>query len=495
MALHRLRAATGAFLEALRPPAEREPGRLEPTIEQSASLREAAGQTVDADEHDWRKVGQKKRDLAAPTLRRAQELSVYLWRTNPFANWLIEIKLAFLLAEGVTFQADDPKSAVQEWLEDFWFDPINDMETKFVQMARELLLFGELALPAFAAPNGQVRVASIDPSEIDSVMTDPDNATQPVGLSIRRDAFTYKRRYRVIVNGFDEELFSEQTQELRESYTDGDAFYFRINALSTGTRGAPDLMAVADWIDNFDAALWAELERWEQLRAFIWDVTLKGATPEQVEERAQKIFAPAPGSTRVHNDSEEWDAVTPDLKAQDGGGFARLFRNHILGGQGLPEHWFGGGGDVNRATAGEMDEPTLKLMVMKQRALTSLLQTMGRFVVRQRLKASGESYDRDKHGFQVVWPALNTPDAAKMAAAIQAVAQAVMIGIQSGVMSEQTGVQLLSLAAGLFGAEIDPVEELARAREEAKRRSVDSVYGGIAEDPEPPADETARAAE
>ncbi len=494
MALSRLRAATGADLEALRV-APAEPARVEPQLGEVA-LREAAGQTIDADENDWRKVGQKQRDLAPPTLRRAQELSVYLWRTNPLAHWLIEIRLAFLLGEGVTFQADDAEGPVQAWLEDWWQDPINDLDTKFEQMARELHLFGELALPAFVAPNGLVRVASIDPSEIESVLTDPDNATQGIGLSLRPDAFTYKKRYRIIVNGADEDLFSEQTQALRESYADGDAFYFRINALSTATRGAPDLMSVADWVDNFDAALWAELERWEQLRAFIWDVTLRGATPDQVAERAKQIFAPAPGSTRVHNDSEEWGAVTPDLKAGDGSGFGRLFRNHILGGMGLPEHWFGGGGDVNRATAGEMDEPTLKLLVMRQRTLTAMLQTMGRFAIRQRLRAEGGAYDRAKHGFRVVWPALNTPDAAKMASAVQAIAQAVTIGIQNEVMSEETGVQLLALAAGFIGAEVDPADELKKAREDARRRQADDVYGSIPPDPagDPGGDQAAQQA-
>lgn len=483
----RIRRATRAFLEALgtpeTPPESQGPPRLEPQL-QETPLREAAGATVDRDEEGWRRVGQAKRDLAAPTLRRAQELSVYLWRTNPLAYWLIEIRLAYLLADGVTFQADDGDSEVQRWLEEFWSDPINDMDSKFVEMARELFLFGELALPAFPAPNGQVRIAAIDPSVIESVMTDPDNATQAIGLTTRADAFTVKRRYRIIVNGFEEALFSEQTQALRESFDGGDAFYFRINALTTATRGAPELMAVADWLDNLDGAMWAELERWEQLRAFIWDVLLKGATEENIRSKAQEIFAPAAGSVRVHNESEEWQAVTPDLKAQDGSGFARLFRNYILGGLGVPEHWFGGGGDVNRATAGEMDEPTLKLMQMHQGRLTSILQTMGRYVVRRRLAVTGEAYDPAKHGFRVVWPALNTPDAAKMATAVQAVASAVAIGLQNGVLSEETGVQLMALVAGLLGAEIDPAEELAKAQETARKRSIDSVYGNIEEDPE-----------
>ena len=477
----RFRRAATAFLEAFSAPS--------PEPESQVGIREAAGATVDADEYEWRKVGQRRRDLPAPTLSRAQELSLYLWRTNPLAEWMIEIRLAYLLAEAVTFQAVDSETEVQDWLDSFWADPINDLDTKFVMMVRELYLFGELALPVFVAPNGQVRLSSIDPSQIETVLMDPDNATQPIGLSMRPDAFTIKRRYRIVVNGSEEELFSMATQALRESYDDGDVFYFKIKSLSTASRGAPALTAQADWIDNFDGAMWAELERWEQLRAFLWDITMSGATEEQIKQKAQEIFAPAPGSTRVHNESEKWEAVTPELSSDDGSGFARLFRNYIIGGQGFPEHWFGGGGDVNRATAGEMDEPTLKLMKMHQNGLTAVLQTMGRFVVRMRLAVSGETYDPAKHGFKVVWPALATPDASKMANAVQAIVQAVMIAVQNDLMSDETGVQLIALAAALVGAEIDPADELEKAREDARRREADSVYGSIAADPDDEDDE------
>ena len=68
---------------------------------------------------------------------------------------------------------------------------------------------------------------------------------------------------------------------------------------------------------------------------------------------------------RVHNESETWQALTPDLGGRDLDAVSRLFRNHLLIGSGMPEHWFGGGGDANRATAAEMGDPAFKTLKVR----------------------------------------------------------------------------------------------------------------------------------
>jgi len=140
-------------------------------------------------------------------------------------------------------------------------------------------------------------------------------------------------------------------------------------------------LPVIDWLDAYDQALYGELERWDYLRSFIWDVTLKGATADEVKRRAAEITVPTSGGTRVHNDAEEWKTEAPDLQATNGSEFARLFRNHILGGVSIPEHWYGGGGDVNRNTASSMDETTQKNMAMRQQVWKHILEMVGQYQV------------------------------------------------------------------------------------------------------------------
>ena len=108
-----------------------------------------------------------------------------------------------------------------------------------------------------------------------------------------------------------------------------------------------------------------------------------------MERRAAEIAAPAPGTVRVHNEGETWQAISPTLQAQDAGAGARLFRNHALSGLGWPEHWFGGGGDVNRATAAEMGDPAFKTLLARRREWTAILEEVGALVVRRRLDPAG----------------------------------------------------------------------------------------------------------
>jgi len=459
---------------ALRPPAPAE------------RLREAAGVTVDADEDGWRALTGGKRDLAPVAQQRAREISVYLWRQNALGSWLVDVQVAFLLAEGVRLQVQDEEA--QSWLDAFWGDPINNLDVKLPKKVRELSLYGEQCWPVFVAPNGLVRLGTIDPASITEVIHDPDNGEQPIGVVVRRQTGD-PETWRVIVNG-PETIFTPRTRALRESFGVGECFYWRINDLSGASRGTPDLLAVADWLDAYDQGLWSELSRWEELRAFLWDIAIAGATPEQVEERARKIAPPAPGSTRVHNDAETWTAVTPDLKANDGAGFARLIRNHILGSRGIPEHWFGGGGDVNRATAAEMDEPTLKLLSMRQQVIGAILQQLGTYVVRQRVLAiigvEPEQYDAQRYRVECVWPEMAATDISKYAAALQQVAAAAALLVQRGLIPEETAVALIAAIAGRLGVEIDPAEALAAARAEAATRAAEDLYDQVDEDPAGP---------
>jgi hypothetical protein len=455
----------------------------EPEKVPAEPLREAAGITVDADEDQWRKLtGDANRDLAPMTQARMQKLAAYLWESNPLANRIIELPVAFLLAEGVRLGCDDEDS--QQILDRFWRDPINRMAVKLPEKVRELALYGEQCYPAFVNEHsGAVRLGYLDPSLIATVVMDPDNPSQPIGVVTLKDRKGRARRYKVIING-GEDVFTTRTQAIRETFTDGEAFYFRVNNLAAGSRGRSDLLAAADWLDGYDQFLFGELDRAKFQRAFFWDVTMKGATPEQVAARAREISAPSPASVRVHNDSEEWTTETPDLKAGDSAEHARLFRNHVLGGQTIPEHWYGGGGDINRNAASEMGEPTFKIFSMRQSLWKEFLQEIGVYVLRKSaLAARQEEPEFDDPAFEVnaVFPELVVRDTTKWAAALQQVASALVIAIDRGLLTEETATKMLAVIAGRLGIEFDPAEEIAAARlAKGKQQEADSFTGDLA---------------
>lgn len=442
---------------------------LLPAAPTETSFKEAAGITVDDDEDEWRRLsGDTKRDLSPMSQHRMREVAAYLWESNLLANRLVELPLAYLLAEGVSLQVKDADA--QATLDRFWNDPINAMDKKLTKRVRELSLFGEACYPAFVNEHsGKVRLGYLDPARIATVVTDPDNPEQPIGIVTVRDTRGVARRYRVIVNGADDDIFTSRTQEIRATFTDGDCFYFTINALSSGVRGRSDLLAQADWLDAYDDFLFGEQDRNKYLRAFVWDVTLKGADEKTVADRAKKITPPAPNSVRVHNDSEEWKAVTPDIKAADSSESARLLRNHVLGGGTMPEHWFGGGGDVNRAAAAEMGGPAFKIFSMRQRDVKHLLEEIGQFVLRQKAIAEGSTepdFSTADYKIKAVFPEMVAGDLARYAQALQQIVTAVAVGVDKGYLTRITGVRIIASIAGRLGVEIDAEGELTAASDE-----------------------------
>lgn len=444
-----------------------------------ARLVESYGATVDADDDQWRKLtGDGSRDLAPMTQARMQKVAQFLWEQNLLGNRLIELPVAYLLAEGVRLTVKDEDN--QKLLNAFWTDPINSMDIKLEKKVRELALFGEQCYPAFVNEHdGMVRLGYLDPARIATVVTDPDNPEQPIGVVTTKNKLGVARRYRVIING-PEDVFTEKTQAIRATFSDGDAFYFSVNELSSGTRGRSDLLAQADWLDAYDQFMFGELERYGHLRAFIWDVTMKGATPDEVVKRAKEIMAPRPGSVRVHNDSEVWAAESPDLQAVDTSEGARLFRNHVLGGATMPETWYGGGGDVNRATAAEMHEPTFKIYSMRQRRWKYILESIGRYVLLKASETGSSSAKPDwgdaKWQVQAAFPEIASKDTTKYAAALQQVVVACVAAIAGQLMTRDYAVQIIGAVAGRLGVEVDPDEELTKAEAEGAAKAEEDVF-------------------
>jgi hypothetical protein len=446
--------------------------------EADTSMREAHGVNIDRDEDDWRPLsGDSKRDLSPMTQKRMREMALFLWETNLLANRLIELPLAYILGEGVKLQCDDPNN--QKTLNRFWKDPINQMNIKLPKKARELAILGEQCWPTFVNDvNGHVRLGYLDPALIETVVVDPDNPEQQIGIVTCKDRKGIAKRYKIIVNG-PEDIFTARTQAIRATFDDGEAFYFTVNDLSNGRRGRSDLLAQADWLDAYDEFLFGELDRSAFERAFIWDITLKGATPQEVEDRARKFNPPKQGSARLHNDQEEWKAVAPTLNGGDSQEKASLFRNHVLGGATVPEHWFGGGGDVNRAVGAEMGEPTFKMFSMRQQAIKHILECIGIYVLRQQsLKVVGSEPDLEdaKNNIVAVFPEMTAKDTSKYAAALQQIVVGVGIAIEKGLITEETGIKLINSIAGRLGVEIDADEELKKAKEAKNKAAEDDVF-------------------
>lgn len=441
------------------------------------ALKEAYGQAIDPDEANWRPItSDAARDLPLLTQERMLRIAHWLWEQNPLGNRVIELPVAYLLSEGVKLSVKDPE--MQKAINAFWTDPINEMDIKLPKKVREMRLFGEQCYPVFTDEvSGTVRLGYLDPLLIGKVVKDPDNPEQPIGIITKRNKEGNSLRFRVIING-PETVFTQRTQQTRAKLTDGECYYFRKNDLSSGSRGRSDLLHLADWLDVYDQFLFGEAERYKNLRALVWDLTVKNTDAGGVKKRASEFALPSSGGVYVHNDSETLEPKTPKLEAADTSGGARLMRNHILGGASIPEHWFGGGGDVNRAAAAEMGGPTYKMLAMEQRMWKHILESMARYVMIKRAAIDGKEVDFSNPDFVpvAIFPELVADDVSKNAQALQQVVAACGVALAQKLLTRKTCLQLIASAAVTLGIEIDPEKELDEAAKEAAAAAEADVF-------------------
>ena len=156
-----------------------------------------------------------------------------------------------------------------------------------------------------------------------------------------------------------------------------------------------------------------------------------------------------------------------------------MHRNHLLGGHSVPEHFFGGGGDVNRSTGDSMSDPFFKVATMRQSYLKHMLCEMGMFVLWQRARTMGQTPDWGDPAWQVAanFPEMVSKDVTKLAAALQGTVAAVSTAIGERLITRKTGLQIIAIAAKRLDVDIDAEAELAAVEEESPEPSDDGMPG------------------
>ncbi len=430
------------------------------------TLREGidpVGASIDQDDDLYRRITGNRRDLNPVAQERAREISIYLWRRNPMARRLIEMIVDFVVGEGVTFEAAD--DTVQERLMAFWKDPAMNLELRHRDFVRDLSLTGELAFKCYVG--GRSRLGFIDADRIKDVRKDPDNALVDEYLVLKpQTAGDPDETIKLVTLDETDPTVYRRT---------GDALFYGINRLTAGSRGTPDLLAIADWIDGYDQTLWNLIDRAALQNAFIFDVTLDGQEDADVQEwMAKHGTPPKPGTVRVHNDKEHWQAVAPNLGATEAHEATRLIKNYVLGGAGLPEGWFADGDAANRATLAEQGDPTYKMLTSRQRFVRFIFEDILAWRIEADI-AQGllpESVDRS---VTVNMPEMSEDDAKGVATALPQLVNALTAAIDSELIDTKSSRRLFLALAGQLGVDLDETEvedaveeEAAIADEEAK---------------------------
>jgi hypothetical protein len=108
------------------------------------------------------------RDLNPVMHERMQQVSFFLKATNLYAQRFVGLIRSYVMGEGFAIVCKD--QAVQEVVDRFWNDDVNQMDQTLVGWCEDLSTMGELCLPVAVNPvDGFVRVGYIDPVNVESV--------------------------------------------------------------------------------------------------------------------------------------------------------------------------------------------------------------------------------------------------------------------------------------------------------------------------------------
>ena len=446
----------------------------------------------------YRRLSASNRDLTPLADSKARELAFYLYDANPLAKRILEIVRDYVVGEGVEVTAqdeeDDRREAIQAVLDRFWQDPLNKMDLKLGDKVLELGLFGEQCYPVAMNPkDGHVRLGYVDPAIIDRFVNEPGNAELARDVVLKGPSGGETTRLRVIhidessgpSHGRMVGVATDDAGNVLDLYEEspgvfkpyaGACFLFRINKVSTASRGRTDLLSIADWVDALDQILFGEVDRGLLMRSFLWDVTVTGGGPGEIEQKKSELATPPkPGSVRVHNEQEAWQAVTPDLKAQDVQTGADMLLGYAASGAGVPKTWLNGVMDVNRATATELSEPAFKRLTNRQRYVRHMILEMLTFVLDQ---AEMRSLIPRREGLRpapwpiaVQMPELRAKDLKGAGETLESVARAMVALHEAHALDETTMQEVAAMLIGQLGIDVDL--EAMRHRIEEERAAVE----------------------
>lgn len=464
---------------------------------------------VDSDDHLYSRLTSSIRDLNPVRQNRMLEIGHWLYKTNPLAHRVIDLGRDFTIGDGVSIQGSAPD--VVAYVKRFWADPTNNLDVLQDQIAVELALSGEIIIPVDVNEiNGHVTLGWMDPSVVKRVIMDPANARIPVAVVTGGNGVR-DRYFRVIgperdptrpgaaekpgdaglltIHDVGDTIIDATKGKSPQPY-EGNVFLFQINKSPAGSRGTSDLLHLADWIDAFDQMLWNQADREAFLHNFIWDVTIQGADESTIANFLRTQGEPKPGTVRVHNQDVEWKAVNPGLNSSDASERMKTLLNHVMGGAGMPAHWYGAADDVNRATAKEMSEPVMRRLRRRQIVLQNIFQTLNQFAVSQAIlyqqldsdypivDASGEPTAEmitALDATSVVMPELSARDTSEASTALVSTVRALALAQEAGWLTEHTARETFALVARGLGASIDPEDERSALENESPDESLATI--------------------
>ncbi len=386
--------------------------RLQRT-EQSLAITEANFQEkiseleYELEERGWdRLYGSQDLEFSRDALRRISRESRLFYMKNPIVKRAIDLENAYVFGQGVTIEAE--QETVDAVIQAFIGDELNRGELTTPRAMTfqnvDLKIDGNLFLCFFRNGVGDLRVRAIPFDEIQDVISNPEDAKEPL----------YYLRRRIPRSSLLGEIAAAEPDRLYPDwqYTPKDrppsykgmpidwehpVYHVAVNRLSGQRFGLSEVYAAQDWARAYNEFLanWATITR--SLARFAWKIVTKGGADQRALVKGKldsgissggDTYTPAPSAGSVHIETAGAADLQPirtsgaTTSPQDG----RRLLLMVCAAMGFPETFFGDAEVGTLATAKSLDRPTELAMLGRQRLWAEILENVCTYVVEQKAR-------------------------------------------------------------------------------------------------------------
>lgn len=381
-----------------------------------------SGTSAGKDERPWHK---REKDLDA---------ALAAWRDNPLAKRVVSLTTDYVLGDGLVVSSRIPY--IDRWVHRFWDHPQNHMASRMYDLCDELSRAGELFIVLSRnAGDGMSYVRTVPAGRIDKIESDPDDLERELRYHELTSADLAGGRWWIGIRG----AAPEDDQVM---------LHYTINRPVGCLRGESDLLPILKWLEHYSGWLEDRVRVNRLKSAFVWQVTLTGATPAVIaQKKAQYGRPPAPGSVIITNEGEQWEAVQPKIDAEDVKDDGKAIRLMVAAGAGVPLHFLSEGESATRATAAEMGDPTFRRYRRRQIEIGNLVLSLVESAYR-RAEAIGKVRRYVDLELRIEAPEIVQADNEMLGRAMRMTVEALARMRELGWIDDVTALEMIMRAAG-----------------------------------------------
>jgi hypothetical protein len=302
--------------------------------------------------------------------------SLEAWQTNPLARRIVELTGQYVVGGGISIHCSEPDC--QAFLQDWWHNPLNNLDIRCTEWCDELTRSGELFILCSSDPSGMTYLRAVPASQIQSIESAENDLEQELEyIEYPADGSLEGRRW----SAWQDSAAGRETAPFQPVMR-----HYAINRPVGAQHGESDLAPLLRWLARYST--WLEdrvrLNRYRQ--AFLYQVKAAFTNEEERSQRQNALnrSTPTPGSILVTDESESWSVIQPELAAQDAGEDGLAVKRMIAAGAGLPLHFLAEPESATRTTAESAGGPTFRRFEQRQRFFLAMLHDLARLALIRR---------------------------------------------------------------------------------------------------------------